>query len=95
MAAREILDEVGMGQKYCNEIIAKVFKIGNNLGLPEKALADTLEGPPGTAVVQRRGSCGAASALGGEGHQFQQRPGRAHPNPVPARRCPTPQPSSF
>jgi len=44
MAAREILDDVGMGQKYCNEIIAKVFKIGNNLGLPEKALADTLEG---------------------------------------------------
>jgi len=44
MAAREILDDVGMGQKYCNEIIAKVFKIGNNLGLPERALADTLEG---------------------------------------------------
>ena len=44
MAARDILDHVGMGQKYCNEIIAKVFKIGNNLGLPEKALADTLEG---------------------------------------------------
>jgi Fe-S oxidoreductase len=44
MAAREILDDVGMGQKYCNEIIAKVFKIGNNLGLPEPALADTLEG---------------------------------------------------
>ncbi|TNG00682.1 MAG: (Fe-S)-binding protein [Gammaproteobacteria bacterium] len=44
MAAREILDEVGMGQKYCNEIIAKVFRIGNNLGLPEPALADTLEG---------------------------------------------------
>ena len=44
MAAREILDDVGMGQKYCNEIIAKVFKIGNNLGLPEKALKDTLEG---------------------------------------------------
>jgi len=44
MAAREIMDAVGMGQKYCNEIIAKVFKIGNNLGLPEPALADTLEG---------------------------------------------------
>jgi Fe-S oxidoreductase len=44
MAAREILDDIGMGQKYCNEIIAKVFKIGNNLGLPEPALADTLEG---------------------------------------------------
>lgn len=44
MAAREILDDIGMGQKYCNEIIAKVFRIGNNLGLPEPALADTLEG---------------------------------------------------
>ncbi|MGC2856588.1 sulfate reduction electron transfer complex DsrMKJOP subunit DsrK [Novispirillum sp. DQ9] len=44
MAAREILDHVGMGQKYCNEIITKVHKIGNNLGLPEPALADTLEG---------------------------------------------------
>jgi Fe-S oxidoreductase len=44
MAAREIMDCVGVGQKYCNEIIGKVFKIGNNLGLPEPALADTLEG---------------------------------------------------
>ena len=44
MAAREILDSIGIGQKYCNEIIAKVFKIGNNLGLPGPALADTLEG---------------------------------------------------
>lgn len=44
MAAREIMDSIGVGQKYCNEIIAKVFKIGNNLGLPEPALADTLEG---------------------------------------------------
>jgi Fe-S oxidoreductase len=44
MAAREIMDRIGVGQKYCNEIIAKVYKIGNNLGLPEPALADTLEG---------------------------------------------------
>jgi len=44
MAAREIMDAVGKGQKYCNEIIGKVFVIGNNLGLPEPALADTLEG---------------------------------------------------
>jgi Fe-S oxidoreductase len=44
MAAREIMDTVGHGQKYCNEIIGKVYKIGNNLGLPEPALADTLEG---------------------------------------------------
>ncbi|MDH3672037.1 MAG: (Fe-S)-binding protein [Gammaproteobacteria bacterium] len=44
MAGREILDSVGIGQKYSNEIIGKVYKIGNNLGLPEPALADTLEG---------------------------------------------------
>ena len=44
MAAREVMDEIGVGQKYCNEIIAKVYKIGNNLGLPQPALADTLEG---------------------------------------------------
>jgi len=43
MAAREILDTVGVGQKYCNEIIGKVFEIGNNLGLPGKALKQTLE----------------------------------------------------
>jgi len=44
MAAREIMDSVGIGQKYCNEIIGKVYKIGNNLGLPEPALVGTLEG---------------------------------------------------
>ncbi len=44
MAGREILDSIGVGQKYANEIIGKVFKIGNNLGLPAPALADTLEG---------------------------------------------------
>ena len=44
MAAREIMDTVGKGQKYCNEILGKVHKIGNNLGLPEPALINTLEG---------------------------------------------------
>ena len=44
MAGREILAAIGVGQKYSNEIIGKVFKIGNNLGLPEPALANTLEG---------------------------------------------------
>ncbi len=44
MAAREILDAVGIGEKYCNEIIGKVHTIGNNLGLPAPALANTLEG---------------------------------------------------
>jgi len=44
MAAREILDTVGVGQKYCNEIIGKAQTIGNNLGLPVPALINTLEG---------------------------------------------------
>jgi Fe-S oxidoreductase len=43
MAAREIMDSIGKGQKYCNEIIGKVHKIGNNLGLPAPALRSTLE----------------------------------------------------
>jgi Fe-S oxidoreductase len=44
MAGRDVLDSIGIGQKYSNEIIGKLHKIGNNLGLPEPALADTLEG---------------------------------------------------
>ncbi len=44
MAARDIMAKIGVGQKYSNEIIGKVYKIGNNLGLPEPALRDTLEG---------------------------------------------------
>ena len=44
MAAREIMDSVGLGQKYSNEIIGKVHRIGNNLGLPGPALEDTLQG---------------------------------------------------
>ena len=44
MAGKEIMDAVGLGQKYSNEIIGKVHRIGNNLGLPGPALADTLEG---------------------------------------------------
>lgn len=43
MAGREILDSVGYGQKYDNEILGKVLKIGNNLGLPGPALEATLE----------------------------------------------------
>jgi len=44
MAARDIMDHIGMGQKYSNEILAKVHKVGNNLGLPPNALENTLEG---------------------------------------------------
>ncbi|MEL0270494.1 MAG: (Fe-S)-binding protein, partial [Gammaproteobacteria bacterium] len=42
MAAREVLDVVGVGQKYCNQILGKAVTVGNNLGLPEPALRDTL-----------------------------------------------------
>ena len=44
MAARTIMDHIGQGQKYSNEILGKVNKIGNNLGLPGPALEDTLLG---------------------------------------------------
>ena len=44
MAAREIMATMGLGQKYSNEVIGKVHKLGNNLGLPQPALLDTLEG---------------------------------------------------
>ncbi|MEZ5766474.1 MAG: (Fe-S)-binding protein [Paracoccaceae bacterium] len=43
MAARDILDSVGYGMKYSNEIIGKVHTVGNNLGLNPKALKATLE----------------------------------------------------
>tara|TARA_B100001964_G_scaffold225384_1_gene273151 strand:- start:1117 stop:2616 length:1500 start_codon:yes stop_codon:yes gene_type:complete len=44
MAARDIMDHIGLGTKYNNEILGKVHKIGNNLGLPRAALVDTMEG---------------------------------------------------
>jgi Fe-S oxidoreductase len=44
MAAREIMDSIGRGQKYSNEIIGKVHRVGNNLGLPGPALENTLDG---------------------------------------------------
>lgn len=43
MAARDIMAKVGKSAKYSNEIISKVYKVGNNLGLPEPALAHTLQ----------------------------------------------------
>jgi Fe-S oxidoreductase len=42
MAAREVMNAIGVGQKYSNQILGKVKKIGNNLGMPEPALRDTL-----------------------------------------------------
>ena len=44
MAARDIMNHVGYGQRYVNEVVAKVQKFGNNLGMPGPALRDTLEG---------------------------------------------------
>ncbi len=44
MAAREIMDAIGLGQKYTNEILGKNIKIGNNLGLPPPAIRNTLDG---------------------------------------------------
>ena len=43
MAAREIMDSIGVGQKYTLEIISKVHDTGNNLGIPRDALIGTLE----------------------------------------------------
>ena len=43
MAAREVMNVIGVGQKYPNQILGKINKIGNNLGIPEPALRDTLE----------------------------------------------------
>ncbi|MBI5178085.1 MAG: (Fe-S)-binding protein [Nitrospinae bacterium] len=43
MAAREIMDSIGVGHKYSLEIIGKVHDTGNNLGIPKPALTSTLE----------------------------------------------------
>ena len=42
MAAREVMNVIGVGQKYSNQILGRINKIGNNLGMPEPALRDTL-----------------------------------------------------
>ncbi len=44
MAARDIMNHIGLGTKYSNEILGKVHKVGNNLGMPEQALINTMEG---------------------------------------------------
>lgn len=44
MAAREILDTIGMGQKYTNEVVLKAHEIGNNIGINAAALKNTVEG---------------------------------------------------
>ncbi|MGN7611686.1 sulfate reduction electron transfer complex DsrMKJOP subunit DsrK [Magnetococcales bacterium HHB-1] len=42
MAARELMDSIGVGHKYTTEIVGKVHELGNNLGIPKPALAGTL-----------------------------------------------------
>ncbi|MFT5446207.1 MAG: Fe-S oxidoreductase [Gammaproteobacteria bacterium] len=44
MAARDVMASIGVGQRYSHQVIAKVHQVGNNLGLPEPALRDTLQG---------------------------------------------------
>jgi Fe-S oxidoreductase len=43
MAAREIMDSIGVGSKYNLEIINKAETIGNNLGMPGPAIRSTLD----------------------------------------------------
>ncbi len=43
MAARLIMNRIGLGSKYSNEIIGKVYNTGNNLGIPAPALEGTME----------------------------------------------------
>ena len=44
MAARHVMDRIGVGQHYTNDVVEKAGRLGNNLGLPGPALADTLAG---------------------------------------------------
>ena len=43
IAAREVMNAVGVGQKYTNEVVEKALNKGNNLGLSPRALKNTLE----------------------------------------------------
>lgn len=43
MAGREVMASIGLSQHYTQEIIGKVHRIGNNLGLKKPALANVLE----------------------------------------------------
>ncbi len=42
-AAREIMDSVGLGEKYATEVVHKVYQTGNNIGIERDALKNTLE----------------------------------------------------
>ncbi len=43
MAAREIMDSVGLGEKYATDTVHQVYKTGNNIGIERDALKNTLE----------------------------------------------------
>ncbi|MEL0036652.1 MAG: (Fe-S)-binding protein [Gammaproteobacteria bacterium] len=43
MAARDIMAHIGIAQKYTHQVLDKATRVGNNLGLPQPALIDTLE----------------------------------------------------
>lgn len=43
MAARQIMDSIGLGQKYTTEVIHKALTTGNNIGIPVLALRNTLD----------------------------------------------------
>ena len=40
IAARDILATIGISTKYVTEVVAKVYKLGNNLGIPPEAWKD-------------------------------------------------------
>ena len=43
IAAREIMSEIGVATKYVTEVVAKVYEMGNNLGIPPAAWIDNCE----------------------------------------------------
>jgi Fe-S oxidoreductase len=42
MAAREILDSIGVGEKYATNTITQVYRTGNNIGIDANALKNTI-----------------------------------------------------
>ncbi len=42
MAAREIMDSIGVGEKYATNVVHQVYRSGNNIGIGEDALQNTL-----------------------------------------------------
>ncbi len=43
IAARSILDQIGLRQRYIHTVIDNARRVGNNLGMPGDAIVDTLE----------------------------------------------------